>query len=175
MRMKQCENGHFYDAAKHERCPYCVSLQQGRGAGESVTVSLEGTDAQGWKDDSTVSIIQKHAGADPVVGWLVCLEGKHKGDDFRLHSDNNFIGRDGSMDVPLTWDDTVSRKNHAMLTFDSLAVKFLLAPGEGRSIIRHNGQVVMGPVELKALDRIEIGETKLLFVPLCGEAFQWSK
>ncbi|WP_424766536.1 hypothetical protein [Paenibacillus sp. sgz302251] len=30
-------------------------------------------------------------GIDPVVGWLVCVEGPHKGNDFRLHSERNLL------------------------------------------------------------------------------------
>lgn len=30
---------------------------------------------------------------DPVVGWLVCIKGATKGTDYRIHSQNNYIGR----------------------------------------------------------------------------------
>jgi hypothetical protein len=32
----------------------------------------------------------------------------------------------------------------------------------------------MGAIELQPYDRIELGETKVLFVPFCGERFVWS-
>ena len=36
---------------------------------------------------------------DPVVGWLVCIEGATKGNDYRIHSQNNYIGRSARMDI----------------------------------------------------------------------------
>ena len=44
----------------------------------------------------------------------------------------------------------------------------------GRNIVRVNGKTVMVSVELKAYDELTIGSTKLLFVPLCGERFNWN-
>jgi len=37
-----------------------------------------------------------------------------------------------------------------------------------------NDEEVDVPVELKPHDIIELGQTKLMFVPLCGEKFQWA-
>ena len=36
-----------------------------------------------------------------------------------------------------------------------------------------NEEEVDAPIELAPYDRIEIGNTQLLFVPFCGEKFQW--
>ena len=36
-----------------------------------------------------------------------------------------------------------------------------------------NGRVVKASYEVKTGDRIEIGQGTFLFVPLCGENFQW--
>ena len=30
---------------------------------------------------------------DPVVEWLVCIDGPEKGRDYRIRSGNNYIGR----------------------------------------------------------------------------------
>ena len=46
--------------------------------------------------------------------------------------------------------------------------------GESHGIIYHNDDEVIGPVELKAYDKIEMAQTKLLFIPFCGEQFTWS-
>lgn len=32
---------------------------------------------------------------------------------------------------------------------------------------------VLNPIELKAMDQLSIGDTKLMFVPLCSEKFHW--
>ena len=35
----------------------------------------------------------------PVAGWLVCIDGPSKGKDYRIHEENNYIGRMKEMDV----------------------------------------------------------------------------
>lgn len=51
----------------------------------------------------------------PVVGWLVALTGKHKGDDFRIREGKNTIGSDPKSDIVLT-DDHLSAK-HANINY----------------------------------------------------------
>jgi len=51
----------------------------------------------------------------PVVGWLVCLTGKHKGDDFRIREGKNTIGSMPGSDIMLT-DDHMSSK-HANINY----------------------------------------------------------
>ena len=109
----------------------------------------------------------------PVTGWLVCVEGAEKGKDYRLHSDMNYIGRSRNNDIVLASDPTVSRDRHAMIAYDSRGKMFFFAPANGASLVRQNGRPVLSTVELKAGDRIEIGEGTYLFVPLCGENFTW--
>ena len=36
-----------------------------------------------------------------------------------------------------------------------------------------NGEDVDVPTELKMYDVIELGQTKLVFIPFCGEKFHW--
>ena len=121
----------------------------------------------------TVSLVQKSLGIDPVVGWLVALNGKPRGCSFPLHSDNNFIGRSSNMDVCIEGDETVSSANHAFITYDSRDRIFYLTPGEVRSIVRKNSKPVLQPSELEARDRIEIGSTTLMFIPFCDSSFDW--
>lgn len=109
----------------------------------------------------------------PVTGWLVCLEGAERGKDFRLHTDMNYIGRSKSNDVVLGSDPTVSRERHAMIAYDNRGKMFFFAPANGASLVRQNGKPVLSTVELKAGDRLEIGEGTYLFVPLCGDSFEW--
>jgi len=117
---------------------------------------------------------QKTTGAiRPVTGWLVCVEGAEKGKDFRLHSDMNYIGRSRNNDVVLASDPTVSRERHAMIAYDSRDKMFFFAPANGSSLVRQNGRPVLSTVELKRGDRIEIGEGTYVFVPLCGDDFEW--
>lgn len=121
----------------------------------------------------TVAVIKKQIGIDPVVGWLVCKTGEEKGKDYRIHAENNYIGRSENMDICIRGDETITRDNHAIVTYDNIKGEFFFTPGMGRSIIRINGNVVLAPTKLNAFDEIEMGITKFIFVPLCGPDFIW--
>lgn len=109
----------------------------------------------------------------PVTGWLVCVEGPSKGKDYKIHPEYNRIGRGSSMDICILGDETISRENHAMIAYDSLERAFYFAPATGGSIVRVNGKAVLGNVELNAYDRITIGKSQFIFIPFCGEKFEW--
>ena len=111
--------------------------------------------------------------SQPVTGWLVCIDGPEKGKDYRIHEEYNYIGRSSKMDVAIEGDPTISRENHAIIAYDTVEKIFYFAPVSGASIVRHNGRAVLGSVEVKGGDRIQIGKCTFLFVPLCGENFQW--
>lgn len=109
----------------------------------------------------------------PVVGWLVCTEGVNKGADYRLHQGRNFIGRAAEMDVCIKGDNTVSRSSHAVIVYDPRGNLYLAQPGDSKELLYINDALVLNPVELKAMDILSVGNTKLMFVPLCGETFRW--
>ena len=126
-------------------------------------------------DNKTIAILQSENGVDPVVGWLVQMDGKNKGKDYRIHSDNNYIGRGEQMDVRIKGDDTISRENQAIITYDNKEKKYYFSPGEGRSVIRLNGKAIFQTSELKAYDKVTIGQTELVFVPFCRNDFSWQE
>ena len=109
----------------------------------------------------------------PIAGWLVCIEGPEKGKDYRLHYENNFIGRGARMDVCLSGDRTVSEDRHAVITYDSQERKFFFALSGGSSIVRLNGKAVLMTQEINNGDKLQIGQGTFQFVPFCGEQFQW--
>lgn len=121
----------------------------------------------------TVALIQEDQGIDPVVGWLICTEGKERGRDYRIHADNNFIGRSERMDICVRGDETISRDNHAIVSFDLVDGKFYFSPGDGRAIARLNEKALFQTAELNAYDEITLGKTKFRFIPFCGKDFQW--
>ncbi|MBO5373353.1 MAG: hypothetical protein J6A75_11660 [Lachnospiraceae bacterium] len=110
----------------------------------------------------------------PCVGWLIALNGSHKGTDFRLKVGKNFIGRNPQMDVALTEDKSVSRDKHATVIYEPKAHIYMMQPGDTSSLVYRNDEVVLNPIKIEAYDRITIGEVELLFMPLCGEKFNWS-
>ena len=204
MAMKRCNNGHFYDSTKHSVCPFCgvqdldvsvtmpvrnpavmgggvpggaPGVTQGRNQAQSVpeidkTVARGATPSDNAK---TIGIMRSKMGFEPVVGWLVCVKGPSVGKDYRLKSEKNFIGRGNNMDVCIQSDNGISRDNHATISYNPKANKFMVYPGDGHGLVYLNGDEVFAPTELKKGDCIELGETTLAFVPFCGEDFQWQK
>ena len=178
--MKQCDNGHFYDENRFDSCPYC---QDGAGVGKTVAASFVGKTVAAVPGNAapeadrgkTVGIIKKEIGIDPAVGFLVCISGPHRGADYKLVAGRNFIGRAAAMDVALADDDTVSRESHALVTYDAKHNTFSLSPGQGRGITYCNDEQVEMVRPLNAYDVIEVGKSQLLFLPLCGEKFQWKE
>ena len=110
----------------------------------------------------------------PCTGWLISLDGAHIGQDFRLKVGKNFIGRDASMDVALVGDRSVSRNRHAILVYEPKQHLYLVQPGESSELVYLNDEVVLSPMRLKEYDVITVGEVNLLFMPLCGERFNWT-
>ena len=195
MAMKRCSNGHFYDDIKYQQCPYCgiSNMDSSRTApiikpappvmpdtsgtvGATVAMSADEA-AQRYgsagNDGKTVGIMKKEKGIDPVVGWLVVIEGPVKGKDYRIRAERNFIGRDASMDIAITGDASISRNNHASISYNPKNNTFKILPGDGHGLAYLNENEVYMPLDLKHGDIIEIGQTKLIFIPLCGEGFKW--
>jgi hypothetical protein len=112
---------------------------------------------------------------EPVAGWLVCLEGPDRGRDYRLHMEKNFIGRAPNMDVVLDGDSTVSREKHAIVIFDPRKKVFWALPGEASGLVYLNGDIVNAPVQMKADDILEVGQTRLALIPFCGDRYSWTK
>lgn len=112
-------------------------------------------------------------GFTPVVGWLVCVDGPAEGTDYRIRAGYNYIGRGENMDICIQGDNNIGRDRHAMIAYDPQEKIYFFGPADGRSIVRKNDKMVMVPTELAAYDVIRIGSTKLMFVPLCGEHFNW--
>ena len=121
----------------------------------------------------TVSIFASEAGEEPVAGWLVCVKGKNYGRSFELKMGQNCVGRDFSMDVCLKGEESVSRDKHAYIIFEPKKRQFLLRSGEGKGLTYCNEELVFGVAELKAYDKLQLGDVELLFVPFCGEKFVW--
>ncbi|GAB4230023.1 MAG: hypothetical protein Kow0032_11600 [Methyloligellaceae bacterium] len=76
---------------------------------------------------------------------------------------------------PLDFGDPGISKEQAIIHYDPKDRKFLFIPQldvENFSYV--NQEKPTAPVELKALDEIEMAATTLRFVPLCGPKFDWS-
>ncbi len=129
-----------------------------------------------WSRDDDVKTVTMYSKGkqEPTVGWVVALCGNYYGKSFELISGQNFIGRDIGSAIRLDMETSISRTKHANIIFEPRKQVFFLVNGEGSGLTYHNDNLVMGNVELKPYDRIQIGEVVFLFVPLCGKNFQWS-
>mgnify|MGYP005780796375 FL=1 len=146
-----------------------VSLQDAVSAAVNAPVDAK----PDMDDNKTVSYYAQSMGADPVVGWLVCIEGSYFGESFKLKSGRNFIGRSSSMDVALTGDNSVSRERHAIVIYEPKARIFIAQPGDSRELFYLNDEVVLNNEKLKNYDVLTVGNLKLMLVACCGEHFSW--
>ncbi len=182
MGMKRCESGHYYDTGKHAVCPLCSVVDVGAAMppiGQPSAPAMQvpepkaGPAIPPQQGGKTVAVVKKERGIDPVVGWLVCTKGPDRGADFRIKGEKNFIGRGPSMDVCVAHDETISRENHAAVSYNPKKKTFKILPGEGRGLVYLNGEEVDGPKDIAHGDTVELGQTSLMLVPLCGPDFDW--
>lgn len=109
------------------------------------------------------------------VGWLVVVRGAGRGSAFALRRGTNRIGRGNSADVPLAFGDvSISREDHARLTYEPRRRTFFLQPGGGRDFPYLLDSPVLAPVEIESGAEFELGRTTLRFIALCSPAFDWS-
>jgi hypothetical protein len=190
--LTRCDNGHYYDSKKHTSCPFCgvqslgidiqhtMAKRQGQGQAPGgydigITRPLNQAPAEPGDPGKTVGVFKKKIGVDPVSGWLVAITGPDKGRDFRITSERNFIGRSESMDIQIPSDEAVSRENHAAVSYSPKTQIFRIYPGDSKGLVYLNDQEVLTPELLKAYDIIELGQTRLMFVPFCGKNFKWGE
>lgn len=186
MNLVRCEMGHFYDADRFAQCPHCNGVEE-----EEIGVTVAKTDTirhienqleeavksakNEDEEQKTIGFYGGSIGKEPVVGWLVCTEGEHFGEDFSLKTGRNFIGRSANMDVVLNKDVSISREKHATILFEPKRNLFIVQPGDSKELFYLNDQVVLSAEEIKAYDEISLGDTKLVFIPFCNETVNWNK
>ena len=197
MNLVRCEKGHFYDKdANGDACPYCAQLNGTPAAPpapapapaqpapaapaptpEPAPAPAEAPepapDPQAEEDNCTVGYYSRVIGVEPVVGWLVCIEGEYKGESFKLKSGRNFIGRAANMDVVLSADHSVSRFKHASVIYEPRSRQFIVATGESRELCYLNDEVVLSNKRMEAYDVLNLGNTSLMLIPCCSARFTW--
>lgn len=113
---------------------------------------------------------------DPVVGWLVVIGGPGLGQFRPIYEGNNGIGRAPGQRIPIDFgDDAISAEEQAFLRYDSSDREFLFVPNLAKTnVVSVNDSKPTGAVKLAAMDVITVGRTQLIFVPFCGEEFDWA-
>ena len=123
---KVCPNGHVMQPS-WDICPYCQQMQEAMmkggggvgggadlpmppGGGGTVMVNVGsgggGSGGGGGSKDKSRE----------VCGWLVALNGQHKGEDFRIRVGKNVIGTAADCEIVLS-DKKLSRK-HATIRYE---------------------------------------------------------
>lgn len=131
---------------------------------------------------------------DPVVGWLVIVEGVGKGQAVPLGYGQNTVGRGDQARRRLSFglnivlegatqhfnvsnvernEDPQVGRVHFIVTYDGRARRFYVQQSPESTNLTYikggeNGEEpIMTPRELKPFDRVQAGATELMFVPLC--------
>lgn len=140
--------------------------------GETQPVSESASGVYESFDSHTVPVDQAELGFEPTVGWVVCIKGPDKGKDIALKYGFNSVGRDPQMKICIPNDDQISRQNHCTILYEPNNRKFYMV-GNTTNLVYVNGNFVVSTLELAANDIIKLGATELMFIPLCGPAFDW--
>ncbi len=187
MNLIRCESGHFYDAERFSECPFCnqtriSTVVEGEDGDNLYTQPLTSPDQDVTSQIPDLDDFSKTVGVyddlgaediEPVVGWLVAISGSHLGQDFKLKTGRNFIGRSAEMDVALEKDNSISREKHAIILYEPKSNMFLVQPGDAKQLFYLNEKVVLEATKISANDVLSLGETNLLFIPCCSSKFNW--
>lgn len=114
---------------------------------------------------------------EPVVGWLVVIGGPGLGAFRPLFTGNNTIGRSPNQRVPVDFgDDAISAEEQAYIRYDAADREFLFVPNLSKTnVVSVNDAKPTTALKLAPMDVITMGQTQLVFVPFCGEEFDWSE
>lgn len=153
MEIQRCPAGHFYDAERYDRCPLCFPEPEITPEPEAPVILPE-----------------------PVTlpcGWLVRLEEPERGREYRIAAGYNFLGSSPEADICILGDPAISPNRAAVLGYDEKLSLFSFGPCGGHLPVRVNGSMILDAVILNAYDVLTVGDTRLLFLPLCGKQFNW--
>jgi hypothetical protein len=160
MAIVKCGNGHYYDNFKSRRCPHCESRID---AEQTVNQMHE----QHFISEKTLS-----RRFDPVTGWIICINGKERGRDYRIYSGANSVGRSIKMSIQIPDDDSLSNVDHCKIIYDTKSNSFYLTPSSG-NLIYLNEESITQTVQLKKDDHIKIGKSDFMFMPYCEGSRKW--
>lgn len=160
---KYCPNGHLMDQSWNV-CPYCRGETAAAPGGADALKKTVREVAPGVPEPPAATPAPRKTMrlADerlpPVVGWLVDLDGRQKGRDFRIEEGKVTLGAATGCQICL--DNSFASEQHASLRYaDSEYVLTDLDSTNGTFV---NGKRI-SRIALKDGDRIKIGETTYIF------------
>lgn len=111
-------------------------------------------------DDISTQLIRDKS--NQVVGRLTIVEGPGAGQSVNVYSGTNQIGRGDDMRVQINFgDDTISRQQHAVITYDAANLEVRIYDGGKPGGLWVNGERVTADEAIKFGDLIRLGETTL--------------
>lgn len=181
MAVVKCKSGHFYDDTKYSTCPHCnkglrsmnkedfeddLNVEETTGIFFNESVKVEVDDRE-----MTIGAYSSITGNRLLAGWLVATDGPEKGRDYRIYPGWNKMGRSLEHDIYLGSDRTISREEEAAVIYDPKSSFFYFKGFPGTGIFRNGKR--SDTDRLEHGDVIEIGESRLVFIPFCTEERKW--
>ena len=111
---------------------------------------------------------------EPPTGWLVCVKGAYLGEALPCKTGRNKIGRNPDCNINVINEPTISREPQAILTYEPKQRVFYLQPGNSDGLVYLNDALLFSHEQLHAYDKIQLGNAEFVFLPLCGEKFNWN-
>ena len=160
--IERCPDGHFYNSSRTgEFCAVCGK-------------KLDPPEAEEMTPEETEELTLQQE-ANKVCGWLVCIKGNNKGQDYVIREGKNFLGSASDMDIQVVGDKKIEKRNHAVIMYDPRQRSTMLLPPESRGMVYLNGQVLFEPTVLEPYDDLELGGSVFKYAPFCGHSFSWSE
>ncbi len=113
---------------------------------------------------------------EPVVGWLVVVGGPGIGAHRPIFMGSNTIGSDPGQRIPIDFgDEYISKEEQAYIRYDADDRQFLFIPNLAKTnVVSIDNVKPTSAVRLMPYDIIAMGDTQLVFIPFCGEEFDWA-
>ena len=112
---------------------------------------------------------------EPVVGWLICIKGPNLGQCFNIYAGKNSLGRSNTNKIIVNKDKSISRDKHSWIIYEPKNRDFFAQPGDSSGLTYVNDEMIMQATKLEKKSIIEVGNTRLMLIPLCGDDFSWEE
>lgn len=201
MALSECENGHIYDKDQYTSCPYCknkevriefgtsektigktMPVSMGSNIGKTVPVSMGNNIGKtvpvsmGSNIGKTVPVSDNNGinkSSSKVYGWLVSIDGKDCGEDYKITSMNCLIGTGPEADIVLSVSSSDYSGNIFRICFDKRGGQFYIVPDQGYTDIYVDDEPAFTQRPIPTRTCIEVGGSKYIFIAFCNDSFNW--
>lgn len=133
--------------------------------------------SQKSKNDNSNTAAPKTVGffkineAEPVVGWIVCMNKDMRGQDYRLVEGRNIISNE--IDAEISLPEMKDGSGGMSIMYDSINDSYFIQ--SGASDVSVNGEKVIEATSLEGQCVIDIDEYNLVFIPFCEMGRNWNE